>query len=130
MKRVGWANVRVRGELRPEDFERCPVDAIIVSYNPPIFMQRLDLLEVAWRLLKPGGRLSLVAGRCTTPVGRAVGPLLKVGLKLAGHGEDWRYWLVHEPWKRLEQLAEGRIWIEPRWGFQYLLWAAKPGVPT
>ena len=89
IKRGGWANVRLLRELDPEQFERRPVDGIIVSYNPPIFLQRQDLLEAAWQLLKSGGRIALVAGRLTTPVGRAVGPFVKAGLKLLGHSRDY-----------------------------------------
>ncbi len=125
--RGGWTNVRLLRELNPGQFERRPVDGIIVSYNPPIFLQRHDLLETAWQLLKPGGRIALVAGRCTTAVGRAVGPAVKFFLRMAGHAGDWRYWVVHEPWKHLEGLPGARIWVEPRWGFQYLLWAEKVG---
>ena len=126
VRRGGWANVRLLREMDPAQFERRPVDWIIVSYNPPILLQRRDLLEAAWQLLKPGGRLSLVAGRCTTPVGRAVGPLVKLGLRLAGHDADWHYWTVHEPWSYLEELSPGKVWVETRLGFQYLLWAEKP----
>jgi SAM-dependent methyltransferase len=125
VRHSGWANVRLLNELDVDQFERRAVDGIIVSYNPPIFLQRHDLLRAAWQLLKQGGRMALVAGRCTTPVGRAVGPAVKLFLRLAGHGEDWRYWLVHEPWKYLGELSAGRLWVETRWGFQYLLWAEK-----
>jgi SAM-dependent methyltransferase len=127
VRRGGWRNVRLVEELNADRFERKPVDGILVSYNPPILLQRHDLLEMAWRLLKPGGRLALVAGRCTTPVGRVVGPLVRLGLILAGHGNDWYYWTVDEPWKYLEELSGRRVWVEPRWGFQYLLWAEKGG---
>lgn len=125
VRRAGWANVRLLSELAPGQFERRTVDAVIISYNPPIFLQRKDLLETAWQLLKAGGRISLVAGRCTTPVGRAFGPLILLGLRLAGHAGDWHYWTVHQPWQHLEELAAGRLWVEPRWGFQYILWAEK-----
>ena len=125
VERAGWANVRLLAELDPMRFERRPVDGIIVSYNPPIFLQRPDLLETAWQLLKPGGRLALVAGRCTTLAGRLVGPFVKLGLTLFGHATDWHYWTVHEPWKHLQELADGNVGVEPRLGFQYLLWAEK-----
>ncbi len=125
VKRAGWTNVLLLTELDSEQFERRPIDAVIVSYNPPIFLQRPDLLETAWQLLKPKGRMALVAGRCTTFVGRALGLFVKPGLRLAGHPADWHYWTVHEPWKRLEELSQGRLSIELRWGFQYLLWAEK-----
>ena len=126
VRRAGWANVRLLADLAPEQFERRPVDGIIVSYNPPILLQRQDLLEAAWQLLKPGGRMALVAGRCTTPVGHAVGPLVKLTLKLLGHGGDWPCWTIHMPWNHLEELAAGKVWVKPRLGFQYLLWAEKP----
>ena len=125
VKRRDWANVRLLGELDAQRFQRRPVDGILVSYNPPIFLQRPDLLETAWQLLKPGGRLALVAGRCTTFPGRLVGPFVKLGLTLFGHATDWHYWTVHEPWKHLEELADGNVEVEPRLGFQYLLWAEK-----
>ena len=125
VRRGGWTNVRLLRELDPMQFDRRPVDGIIVSYNPPILLQRPDLLEAAWRLLKPGGRLALVAGRCTTFVGRAVGPFVKLGLQLVGHPRDWHYWTVHEPWEHLEELSGGKVSVKTRWGFQYLLWAEK-----
>ena len=127
IKRGGWANVRLLRELDPEQFERRQVDGIIVGYNPPILLQRRDLLEAAWQLLKPGGRMALCAGRCTTLLGRVLGtPFVKVGLKLAGHPGDYHYWTVHEPWEPLRELSSGEICVEPRWGgFQYLLWAEK-----
>jgi hypothetical protein len=125
VRRAGWRNVRLLSAIDPDQFKARPVDGIIVSYNPPIFLQRHDLLRAAWELLKPGGRLALVAGRCTTPVGRTVGPAVRLFLGLAGHGDDWRHWLVHEPWKHLGELSGGRLQLEARWGFQYLLWAEK-----
>lgn len=125
VKRAAWANVRLLDAMDADRFERRYVDGMIVSYNPPIFLQRHDLLESAWQLLKPGGRIALVAGRCTTPIGRAIGPAVRQFLRLAGHGSDWRYWLVHEPWEHLGQLSAGRLWVEARWGFQYVLWAEK-----
>lgn len=125
VRRAKWANVRLLNAMDADQFERRPVDGIIVSYNPPIFLQRDDLLKAAWQLLKPGGRMALVAGRCTTPIGRTVAPAVRLFLRFAGHGDDWRYWLVHEPWKHLEELSAGRLRIEARWGFQYLLWADK-----
>jgi len=126
VRRSGWPNVTLLSELDIAQFERKPVDGIIVSYNPPILLQRHDLLEAAWQLLKPGGRISLVAGRCTTRVGRIAGPVVKLGLTVLGHPGDWHYWTVHEPWRRLEELSAGNLTVEPRLGFQYLLWAEKP----
>jgi len=127
VKHDGWANVRLLSDIDPEQFPKKPVDAVVVSYNPPIVLQRPDLLAAAWQILKPGGRMALVAGRCTTLIGRLLGtPFVKVGLNLAGHSRDWHYWTVHEPWKHLEELSGGNLWVEPRRGFQYLLWAEKP----
>ena len=51
----------------------------------------------------------------------------RAGLWLFGHPGDWHYWTVHEPWQRLQELAGGNLQIETRLGFQYLLWAEKPG---
>ena len=53
---------------------RAPVDGIMIGYNPPIVLQRPGLLEAAWAVLKPGGRLCAVGARCTTPAGRIAGP--------------------------------------------------------
>jgi SAM-dependent methyltransferase len=123
-RRRSWPNVRCVGSLDDaEQFERRPFDGIVVSYNPPIFLQRRDLLERAWELLKPGGRLAAVGGRCTTPVGRAVGPLVRIALKVVGHPQDWHYWTVHEPWKPLEELSVGGVSVEPHLGFEYVVWA-------
>ena len=122
--RSGWANVRLSNRMEAALFEQRPVDGIIVSYNPPIFLQREDLLLSAWELLKPGGRLSLVAGRCTTPTGRMMGPLVRGGLMLLGHGNDWHYWTVHEPWAQLSELCD-ELTVKPYAGFQYLLLARK-----
>jgi len=58
VERAGWQNVKLLAELDPERIERRPVSGIIIGYNPPIFLQRHDLLETAWALLEPGGRLS------------------------------------------------------------------------
>ncbi len=126
VRRSGWMNVQLLDTLDDSRFERRPVDGVIVSYNPPILLQRQDLLEAAWKTLKPGGRISLAAGRCTTVVGRMLGPVIKLGLAWLGHGDDWHYWTVHEPWAHLQELAEGRVWVQPRLNFQYLLWAEKP----
>ncbi len=104
-ERRGWRNVSLLAQFDAQSIERRPVDGIIIGYNPPIFLQRPDLLEGAWALLKPGGRLTAVGARCTTPVGRAVGPLVKLGLAVLGHAHDWHYWTVHEPWKHLEELS-------------------------
>ena len=108
-----------------EQFERRPFDRIVVSYNPPIFLQRRDLLEQAWELLKPGGRLAAVGGRCTTPVGRSVGPLVRIALKVVGHPQDLHYWTVHEPWQPLEELSVGGVSVEPHLGFEYVVWAGR-----
>ena len=126
VERAGWKNVHLLDSLRRELVTRQPVDGMIVSYNPPIVLQRRDLLEEAWSLLKPRGRIALVAGRCTTPTGRLAGPLVRAGLWLFGHAADWHYWTVHEPWQSLQELAGGNLEVETRLGFQYLLWAEKP----
>ena len=124
--RSGWTNVQLLDTLDDGRFRRRPVDGVIVSYNPPILLQRPDLLEAAWGVLTPGGRMSLVAGRCTTIVGRMIGPALRIGLTWLGHRDDWHYWTVHEPWTHLQELAKGQLWVKPRLNFQYLLWAEKP----
>lgn len=124
--RAGWQNVRLHAELDPDLIERTPVDGIIIGYNPPIVLQRHDLLETAWALLKPGGHLSAVGARCTTPAGRLVGPLIKLGLIVLGHPRDWHYWTVHQPWQYLKDLSKGNMSVEPKLGFEYILCAEKP----
>jgi hypothetical protein len=32
---------------------------------------------------------------------------------------------VHEPWLYLGELSEGRMSVEPKLGFEYILWAKK-----
>lgn len=123
--RAGWPNVRLLASIDREQIPRVPVDGIIIGYNPPIVLQRPDLLEAAWAILKPGGRLSAVGARCTTPAGRLAGPLVKLGLALLGHPSDWQYWTVHEPWQQLEELSGGNTSVEPMLGFEYILWAEK-----
>ncbi len=125
VERAGWQNVRLLPDLDPERILRAPVDGIIIGYNPPIVLQRRDLLDTAWAILKPRGRLSAVGARCTTPAGRLAGPLIKFGLALLGHPGDWHYWTVHEPWQHLEELSAGRTSVEPKLGFEYILWAEK-----
>jgi hypothetical protein len=117
--------VRLLASLDPEQILRAPVDGIIIGYNPPIVLQRNDLLEAAWAVLKPGGRLCAVGARCTTPAGRLAGPFVKLGLGLLGHPHDWHYWTVHEPWQHLEEISAGKISVEPKLGFEYILWAEK-----
>lgn len=126
VKRGGWPNVRLLDALDPERFERRPVDGIIVGYNPPIFLQRSDLVEAAWQLLKPRGRIVAVGGCCTTPMGRVLGPFVRLALKILGHPRDWHYWTTHEPWKCLEELGPAKLRVEPRLGFEYIVWAEKP----
>jgi SAM-dependent methyltransferase len=123
--RAGWKNVRLLASLDPEQMLRAPVDGIIIGYNPPIVLQRNDLLEAAWAVLKPGGRLCAVGARCTTPAGRLAGPFVKLGLSLLGHPHDWHYWTVDEPWQHLEEISGGKISVEPKLGFEYILWAEK-----
>jgi S-adenosylmethionine-diacylgycerolhomoserine-N-methlytransferase len=124
-ERAGWTNVTLLPSLDPGQIPRAPVDGIIIGYNPPIVLQRPDLLEAAWAVLKPGGRLSAVGARCTTPAGRIAGPLVRLGLTLLGHPSDWHYWMVHEPWRHLEEISAGKIVVEPKLGFEYILWAEK-----
>jgi hypothetical protein len=100
-------------------------DGIIIGYNPPIVLQRPDLLEAAWVILRPGGRLSAVGARCTTPTGRLAGPLVRLGLVLLGHPGDWHYWTVHEPWQHLKELSGGNTSVESKLGFEYILCATK-----
>jgi SAM-dependent methyltransferase len=127
VERAGWPNVRMLVSLDPSRFERAPVDGIIVGYNPPIFLQRADLVLAAWQLLKPGGRLTAVGARCTTRLGRLAGPLVRTGLRVLGHPGDWHYWLEHESWKALQELGPTDLRVEPRLGFEYILWAEKAG---
>jgi SAM-dependent methyltransferase len=124
VERAGWRNVRFLPAISAEVGQ---VDGVIVSYDPPIILQREDLIDGAWSVLMPGGRLTLVAGRCTTRSGRLLGPLVRAGIVLLGHGENWKYWTVHEPWQHLAQLADGNVRVWPRLGFQYLLCAEKAG---
>jgi SAM-dependent methyltransferase len=126
VEQAGWANVKLLASPDPEQIQRAPVDAIIIGYNPPIVLQRPGLLEAAWAILKPGGRLAAVGARCTTPAGRLAGPLLRLGLGLLGHPRDWHYWTVPEPWQHLAKLAQGNMLVEPKLGFAYILWAQKP----
>ncbi len=121
---AGWGNVRLLASLDPGQIPRA--DGIIIGYNPPIVLQRPDLLEAAWAILKPGGRLCAVGARCTTPPERLAGPLVRLGLVIVGHPRDWHYWTVHEPWQHLEQLSEGRTFVEPKLGFEYIVCARKP----
>jgi len=126
--RGGWPNVRLLDELDPDQLQRTRIDGIVVSFNPPILLQRPDLLEAAWRLLKPGGRIAMAAARNTTFGGRLLGaPFVRLSLWLLGHPGDYHYWTVHEPWKHLAELSTGRLWVERRvFGLQYVLWAEKP----
>ena len=66
-----------------------------------------------------------MGARCTTPAGRLAGPLVKLGLTLLGHPGDWHYWTVHEPWRHLQELSAGKTSVEPKLGFEYILWAEK-----
>jgi hypothetical protein len=125
MDQAGWANVKLLASPGPGQIPRVPVDGIIIGYNPPIVLQRPGLLEAAWAILKPGGRLSAVGARCTTPAGQLAGPLLRLGLGLLGHPHHWHYWTVHEPRQHLAELAEGNMSVEPKLGFEYILWAEK-----
>jgi SAM-dependent methyltransferase len=125
VKRASWTNVTLLDSLDAGQIPRVPVDGIIIGYNPPIALQRLDLLEAAWAMLKPGGRLSAVGARCTTRAGRLAGPFVRFGLTLVGHPGDWRYWTVHEPWRHLEEISAGKTMVEPKLGFEYVLWAEK-----
>lgn len=104
-ERAGWTNVRLLASLDPAQIPRAPVDGIIIGYNPPIVLQRPDLLEAAWAILKPGGRLSAVGARCTTPAGRLAAPLVRLGLTIVGHPSDWHYWTAHDPWRQLGDLS-------------------------
>jgi len=115
VNRAGWQNVRLLDSIDRDRILRVPVDGIIIGYNPPIVLQRPDLLEAAWAILKPGGCLSAVGARCTTPAGRLAGPLVKLGFTLLGHPGDWHYWTVHEPWQQLEELCGGRRRSSPSW---------------
>lgn len=56
VEQAGWPNVTLLVSLGP----CAPVDEIIIGYNPPIVLQRPDLLKAACANLKPGGRLSAV----------------------------------------------------------------------
>jgi hypothetical protein len=125
VEQAGWGNVQLLTSLDPGQLPRVPVDGVIVGYNPPIVLQRPDLLEAPWAILKPGGRLSAVGARCTTHAGRLAGPALKLGLGFLGHPGDWHYWTVHEPWQHLAELAEGNLSVMPKLGFEYILWAEK-----
>lgn len=125
VRRAGWPNVRLQDSLDPERFERRPVDGIVVAFNAPVFLNRADLVEAAWALLKPGGRMVVAGARGTTPAGRLVTPLIKLMLRAAGDPGDWPCWTVHEPWKRLQELASGDIHVELIAGFWYFLWVEK-----
>jgi SAM-dependent methyltransferase len=123
VERAGWQNVRLLASLDPAPIPHA--DGIIIGYNPPIVLQRPDLLEAAWVILRPGGRLSAVGARCTTPAGRLAGPVVRLGLVLLGHPGDWHYWTVHEPWQHLKELSGGNTSVESKLGFEYILCASK-----
>jgi SAM-dependent methyltransferase len=123
VERAGWPTVRLLASLDPAQTSRA--DGIIIGYNPPIVLQRPDLLEAAWAILRPGGRLSAVGARCTTPTGRLAGPLVRLGLVLLGHPGDWHYWTVHEPWQHLNELSAGTTSVESKLGLEYILCAEK-----
>jgi hypothetical protein len=123
VERAGWQNVRLLASLDPAQAPHA--DGIIIGYNPPIVLQRPDLLEAAWVILRPGGRLSAVGARCTTPAGRLAGPFVRLGLVLLGHPGDWHYWTVHEPWQHLKELSGGNTSVQSKLGFEYILCARK-----
>jgi hypothetical protein len=52
LERAGWQNVRLLASLDPVQIPHA--DGIIIGYNPPIVLQRPDLLEAAWVILRPG----------------------------------------------------------------------------
>ena len=52
VERAGWKNVRLLASLDPAQIPHA--DGIIIGYNPPIVLQRPDLLEAAWVMLRPG----------------------------------------------------------------------------
>jgi hypothetical protein len=97
----------------------------LIGYNPPIFLQRPDLLETAWGLLRPGGRLTAVVAECASRAGQLVAPWVRLGLVALGHGHDWHYWTTPQPWAALERLATGRLTVERRLGFEYILCAER-----
>lgn len=127
VKHAGWPNVQLLGTLDWQAFERRPVDGVVVAFNAPMFLGRTDLVETAWNLLKPGGRMVVAGARCTTLIGKLAQPLVKLMLRWAGHPQAWHYWTVHEPWSGLGRLAGGKIEVELILGFWYFLWAEKGG---
>jgi hypothetical protein len=113
-------------ELDPEQFERRPVDGIIVAFNAPIFLGRHDLVDAAWSALKPGGHIAVAGGRIVGPLGKAFGLVGPLMLRLAGHPQDWRYWDPPEPWRYLQELASGELHVELTLSFWFFVWARKP----
>jgi SAM-dependent methyltransferase len=52
VERAGWQNVRLLASPDPAQIPHA--DGTIIGYNPPIVLQRPDLLEGAWVILRPG----------------------------------------------------------------------------
>ena len=67
VEQAGWGNVKLLASLDPGQLSRVPVEGIIIGYNPPIVLQRPDLLKAARAILKPGGAF-LPSGRAAPRV--------------------------------------------------------------
>jgi hypothetical protein len=130
VEQAGWGNVQLLDSLDPEQIPRAPADGIIIGYNPPIVLQRPGLPEAAWAILKPGGRLSAVGARCTTPAGRLAGPLLKLGLGFLGHPRDWHHGTVREPGSTSQSSHRARCRSSPSWALRTSSGPGKPSTPT
>src|SRR5262249_40331658 len=68
---MGWTNVRFSEAV--DESASAGVEGIFISYNPPVVLQRPDILGPAWELLSAGRRLVCVGGRATTASSRFVG---------------------------------------------------------
>lgn len=122
IERRGWSNV----ELRVEDAARLTrpsqLDGVLFGLSYAVLPEPRAALESAWRLLRPGGRLTIVEGCLPdSPLGRALrAPMLALSRLTVLGDPDARGW---------EDLAELSPDVHTRWlqfGTYYVASAVKP----
>jgi ubiquinone/menaquinone biosynthesis C-methylase UbiE len=124
-RRERWSNIDlVHGDAAdyspPE-----PLDGVLFGFSYNTMPHHLSVLQHAWKLLRPGGRIVIVDGRL--PSGRGWEPLLPLCLWLMRHTLLSNPFI--KPWQDLAAVAEDFAMEEFLLGAWYVCWGNKPA-PT
>lgn len=120
--REGWTNIELTQCDAAEYIPPEPLDGILFGLSYNTMPHHLAVLQHAWKLLRPGGRIVILDGKLPHGFGGKLA--LPFGLWLMKRTMLGNPFI--QPWKDLAALADDFAMEEYVFGSWYVCWGAKP----